>query len=77
MRTLATAIKANGEIEDQVSHSLSLIWKFVVVTVDQCLTSQDNKYKYLRRKFEHEVELSVFEKMERFERERMTFEHKS
>ena len=45
------------------------------MTVDQCLQSQHNKFQYLVKKFDHEVELTVIEKMERFERDRLTFEH--
>ena len=58
-----------------MSHAMSLIWKYVVVNVDQILQSNQNKYKHLIKKFEANVENAVQEKMERFERDRLTFEN--
>ena len=77
MRTLITSIKANGQIEDSVSHAISLIWKFVVVNVDQILDNNHKKYKHVLKKFDANVELAVEEKMDRFERDRLTFISKS
>lgn len=54
---------------------MSLIWKYVVVNIDQILVSNQNKYKHLIKKFEANVENAVQEKMERFERDRLTFEN--
>ena len=77
MRTLITSIKANGQIEDSVSHAISLIWKYVVVNMDQILDNNHKKYKHVLKKFDANVELAVEEKMDRFERDRLTFISKS
>ena len=77
MRTLISSIKANGQIEDSVSHAMSLIWKFVVVNVDQILQNNHDSYKHVIKKFDANVEEAVEEKMDRFERESLTFIQKS
>ena len=74
MRALSSSIKANGEIDDSVSHALSLVWKYVVLTVDQCLHSQELKYSNLKAKFDTTVEMVVDEKLERYEHDRLLFE---
>lgn len=74
MRALAGSIKANGDIEDSVAHALSIVWKYVVVTVDQCLHSSTQKYEKLWTKFDTNIEKIVKEKMERFEHDRLIFE---
>ena len=38
---------------------MSLIWKYVVVNIDQILVSNQNKYKHLIKKFEANVENAV------------------
>ena len=55
MRTLTSSIKANGAIEDKMSHALSLVWKYVVLIVDQCLHGQENKYLEMKNRFDERI----------------------
>ena len=54
---------------------MSLIWKYVIVIVDEILHCNHQKYKHLIKKFDSNVERAVEEKMDRFERDRLTFEN--
>lgn len=62
MRTLTSAIKAN-KWDKEMSHALSLLWKYVVVIVDQCLHHQVTQYKHLEKKFDMLVEEKVEKRM--------------
>ena len=76
LRTLTSSLKAKNVhiLDDEVTHALSLIWKYVIVIVDQCLFTQETKFKRLEQKFDASVEQLVKEKAERFERDRFTFD---
>ena len=54
---------------------MSLVWKFLVISVDEILHINQNRHKQFIRKFEANVDIAVEEKMDRFERERLTFEN--
>ena len=76
MRALASSLKANGDVDQSVSHVISLVWKYVVVTIDNCMSFQDRKYTHLRKRFDLAVEEAVADRMERHEHDRLIYEHK-
>ena len=47
---------------------MSLVWKYVVVIVDQCFHSLNTQLKSWDKKFEDRVKIEVDERMEKFER---------
>ena len=67
VRALAGSIKANGDIQDSVSHVVSLVWKYVVITVDQCLNYQERRYSNLRSRYNMAVKEAVAKRTEHFE----------
>lgn len=74
MRTLSGSVKANAQVGDEVSHALSLIWKYVVLVVDLCLQNQHKMFENLLKKFNIKVESTVGARMERYDREVLTFD---
>ena len=76
-RTVVSSVKAAGyEGAQDVAHSLSLLWKYLVVLTDQCLFEQKSRFDSLHAKFEQSVEEKVAIEIKRFETERMTLEQK-
>ena len=76
-RTVVSFVKSVGfEGASDVCHSLSLLWKYLVLLTDQCIFEQKKRFDKLHSKFESNVEQTVNEKVKRFETERMTFEQK-
>lgn len=59
-----------------VGHALSLLWKYLIITVDQCLDTQENRFNDLQSKFDNHVQKFVDEKCKRFETERLSLEAK-
>lgn len=76
-RTLVSFVKsANFEGAVDVAHSLSLLWKYLIVLTDECLYEQQQQYCNLHAKFDQSVEKKVDDKVKRFEAERMALDSK-
>lgn len=66
MRTLTSSVKANGAIEDQMSHAISLVWKYIVLVVDLSLQRQENKYLDIKNNFDERVQQVIKQVMDKF-----------
>ena len=76
-RTLVSSIKAsNFEAASDVAHSLSLLWKYLVILTDECLYTQKQRYDNLKSKFDQNVQEELATKVKRFTTERMNLEQK-
>ena len=69
-------MKAGDESErckdDMLAHSLSLLWKEIVVIADRSVYDYKRRYDQLYTKFEQKVLEKVEENNKRFETERLT-----
>ena len=74
-RTLLSKVKmAESEKVDRdlLAHSLALLWKQLVITVDRSLYDYKQRYDKLHDKFDQLVKEKIDEAKERFETERLT-----
>ena len=59
-RTVVNTVRScNFEGAKDISHSLSLVWKYLVVLIDQCLYQKQKVFDTLNSKFNREVNLIV------------------
>ena len=76
-RAVIAAVRAkNFDGAVDVAHSMSLLWKYVMIQIDSTLYRHQEKHKRLTEKFEGEVHKTVKEKIRRFETDRMSMEAK-
>ena len=76
-RTVVSSVKAASfDGASDVAHSMSLLWKYLVLLTDECLYEQKQRYDSLFGKFDLSVEQKVNEKVKRFETEKMTLDQK-
>ena len=76
-RAVIAAVRAkNFEGAVDVAHSMSLLWKYVMIQVDGTLYRTQEKHRKLTDKFEVEVQKTVKERIKRFETDRMAMEAK-
>ena len=74
-RTVANTVRAaKFEGANEISHSMSLIWKYLIVLTDQCMHQQAQRFTQLDQRFESKVSEAVAEKTKRFDHERLTME---
>ena len=57
---------------DLLAHSLALLWKQLVITMDRSIYDYKQRYDKLHSKFEQKVKEKIDEAKERFETERLT-----
>ena len=52
-----------------MSHVISQVWKYVVLTIDHCLYGLNERYTRLKSRFDTEVEEIIAERMEHYEQD--------
>ena len=76
-RAVISAVRAkNFDGSVDIAHSMSLLWKYVMILVDETLYRQQGNHKKLTEKFEEQVHKTVKEKIKRFETDRLAMEAK-
>ena len=56
-RQVCSTIKSENPL---MAMSLSLLWKYVIITVDQCLYTNEGRYGALKNKFDENVAPGFF-----------------